>query len=94
MSQQLPPTREASNGNSINRSSRFVFARRRRLGIFPLAQELAPSICQQLETETHRQSVLVLLKSAESRGKSTQQSAIHHSLEITYRIQQRRKTYE
>ena len=44
MSQQLPPTREASNGNFINRSSRFVFARRRWLGVFPLAQELALSL--------------------------------------------------
>jgi hypothetical protein len=47
MSQQLPPIREAPNGNSIDRSSCPVFARRRWLGIFPLAQELALSLCQQ-----------------------------------------------
>jgi len=39
----LPLTKENPDGNHIDRSSRFVFARRRRLGIFPLAQELARS---------------------------------------------------
>jgi hypothetical protein len=40
---KLPLTKENPDGNHIDRSSRFVFARRRRLGIFPLAQELTRS---------------------------------------------------
>jgi hypothetical protein len=39
----FPLTWEKSNGNYFDRSSRFVFARRWGLGIFPLAQELALS---------------------------------------------------
>jgi hypothetical protein len=38
---QLPPTREASGGNSIDHSSRSLLAWRWWLGVFPLAQELA-----------------------------------------------------
>jgi uncharacterized protein YjbJ (UPF0337 family) len=40
---QLLLTWGKCNGNYIDRSSRFVFARRWELGVFPLAQELALS---------------------------------------------------
>ena|ERR1700682_951132 len=46
---------EKSNGNYFDRSSRFVFARRWRLGIFPLAQELALS--WRPEEKCNRESV-------------------------------------
>jgi len=42
---QLSLTREDSNGNHINRCSARNFVRWRGLGIFALAQELAPSKC-------------------------------------------------
>jgi len=37
---QIPQTWEAPDGHSIDRFTGFVFAGRRWLGIFPLAQEL------------------------------------------------------
>jgi len=40
---QLPQTRETLNGNRIDRSTCTVLGRRWRLGIFPLAPELANS---------------------------------------------------
>jgi hypothetical protein len=46
MSPQLPDL-EDSDGNHIDSSSRSIFARRRRLGLFALAQGLALSRCQE-----------------------------------------------
>ena len=43
---QLPLTWEDLDGNYIDRSSGCVLARRWGLGILPLAQQLAPSWCQ------------------------------------------------
>ena len=56
---QLLLTWEKCNGNYIDRSSRFVFARRWGLGIFPLAQELAPFWCQ--EERYNRESATLKL---------------------------------
>ena len=52
---QLPLTVEDPDGHYIDRSSRSVFARRRGLGILPLAQELAPSWCH--EERCNRESL-------------------------------------
>jgi hypothetical protein len=56
---QLSLTREDSDGNHINRSSNRVFARRRRLGIFALAQGLAPSKCQEEHSRKVTQSAVL-----------------------------------
>jgi hypothetical protein len=46
-SRRLSRIREDPDGHYIDRSSRCIFARRWGLGVFPLAQELACSQCQE-----------------------------------------------